>query len=418
VGGTSVNVTRIVVFCISAYIAAISGALMGMVLTVVTGASYDPLSSLTYFALVLIVAGGIPWYALIGGIGFSVLPVYITNANTGNYLQLLFGLGAITTALGLQAKMPARLHSSLDRLGRSKTRETPVRSSEVPVAPIDRPNGSLEVKELVVQFGGLVAVQGLSLEAKAGSITGLIGPNGSGKTTTLNACSGLVKPRDGNIHLADKIITGLSPARRAHRGLGRTFQAMELYDSLSVLENVKLGREAFQAGTGVLHQLMATPSQKSESISVAREALELCGIADLSSIQVGSLSTGHRRLVELARCLAGPFDILLLDEPSSGLDRSETVHFGEIVRHVVDTRGVGILLVEHDMSLVLEVCNDIFVMDAGSLIFHGTPDEVRRSPEVQSAYLGTEALVGSTATPDPGSGATTSEPRGGTGDHA
>jgi ABC-type branched-subunit amino acid transport system ATPase component len=175
--------------------------------------------------------------------------------------------------------------------------------------------------------------------------------------------------------------------------LGRTFQVVELCDSLTVVQNVMLGREASLAGVGVRSQVLSSPSQRRDIEAAASEAIELCGIADLADQQAGALSTGQRRLVELARCLAGPFDVLLLDEPSSGLDSGETARFGDIVVQVVQDRGVGILLVEHDMDLVMRVCSEIYVLDFGELIFAGSPDEVAASPIVRAAYLGDEGVM-------------------------
>ena len=166
---------------------------------------------------------------------------------------------------------------------------------------------------------------------------------------------------------------------------------MELYDSLTVVQNVALGREASLAGAGVRSHLVGKHHDRLRVDGDVADALALCGIEDLAEEQAGSLSTGQRRVVELARCVAGPFGFLLLDEPSSGLDREETRQFGEILGRLVAERGTGILLVEHDMALVMSVCQKIFVMDFGTLIFTGTPEEVRSSEVVRGAYLGTES---------------------------
>jgi ABC-type branched-subunit amino acid transport system ATPase component len=163
---------------------------------------------------------------------------------------------------------------------------------------------------------------------------------------------------------------------------------MELFDSLTVRENVALGAEGSHAGTNALSHLMSAPRTSSRIDAITEELLTQCDLSALSDHPVGLLSTGHRRLVELARCLAGPFHILLLDEPSSGLDRAETARFGQILQQVVDTRGVGILLVEHDMVLVSEVCDYIYVLDFGKPICAGIAAEVLSSPLVQAAYLG------------------------------
>jgi ABC-type branched-subunit amino acid transport system ATPase component len=248
----------------------------------------------------------------------------------------------------------------------------------------------LQVEGITIRFGGLTAVDGVSLEAPLARITGLIGPNGAGKTTTFNACSGLVRPTAGRVRLHGEDVTDLPPQARAQRKLGRTFQRMELYDSLSVRSNVELGREAGLAGSQPLRHLRGRRGDRALVREVADRALETCGIADLADRRPADLSTGQRRLVELARCLAGDFDVLLLDEPSSGLDRRETERFGDVLLETVRERGVGILIVEHDMELVMRVCDYLYVIDFGKPVFDGTPQETAVSPVVRAAYLGSE----------------------------
>jgi ABC-type branched-subunit amino acid transport system ATPase component len=176
-------------------------------------------------------------------------------------------------------------------------------------------------------------------------------------------------------------------------GLGRTFQRMQLFDSLSVAQNVALGYEARVAGVNPLWQVVSTPRQRAATRKAAAEAINLCGLADVRDVPAGALSTGRRRLVELARCIAGDFDMLLLDEPSSGLDTAETERFAEILESLCRDRGVGMLLVEHDLGLVMRVSSQVYVLDFGELIFHGTPAEVMASPVVQAAYLGDSTLM-------------------------
>ncbi|MGW6522877.1 ABC transporter ATP-binding protein [Streptomyces sp. NPDC054962] len=248
----------------------------------------------------------------------------------------------------------------------------------------------LKVTNLQVRFGGVIAVDGVSLTVPTGSITGLIGPNGAGKTTTFNAISGLLRPSSGRMALAGRALGRRGAAARARQGLGRTFQKMELFDSLRVAENVRLGREGSYAGSNPLSHFLPARGQQEQTHRAAAEAMRLCGIEELADEVAGSLSTGQRRLVELARCLASPSRIMLLDEPSSGLDRAQTVRFGAILRKVVQERGLGILLVEHDMSLVTKVCDYIYVLDFGKPIFEGTAQEVMSSPAVRAAYLGDE----------------------------
>jgi ABC-type branched-subunit amino acid transport system ATPase component len=233
-----------------------------------------------------------------------------------------------------------------------------------------------------------LAVDGVTIHAPEGKVTGLIGPNGAGKTTTFNAVNGLNKPSKGAVFVAGTDVSRRGVAYRAQQGLGRTFQKMELFDTLTVRDNVEAGAEAAMAGSNPITQFASKPGQRAQVRAAAQAAMELCELTELSTTPAMSLSTGQRRLVELARCLAGPFGLLLLDEPSSGLDRTETARFGEILKKVVAERGVGILLVEHDMSLVLDICQDIYVLDFGELIFQGTPQQVTASPIVKAAYLG------------------------------
>ena len=172
---------------------------------------------------------------------------------------------------------------------------------------------------------------------------------------------------------------------------GRTFQRMELFDSLSVRENVSLGREAGLAGLNPWRHVSPKRRDRADIEDAVNEAIELCGLEEIASRRVGSISTGQRRLVELASTIAGRFRILLLDEPSSGLDANETRRFGDILRTVIARDGTGILLVEHDMSLVMDVCEFLHVIDFGELIFRGTVEEVVASDVVRAAYLGTAA---------------------------
>jgi ABC-type branched-subunit amino acid transport system ATPase component len=247
---------------------------------------------------------------------------------------------------------------------------------------------SLAVSDVTVRFGGLTALNSVNLMVRPGALTGLIGPNGAGKTTLFNVCSGLIRSDSGSVRIAGRDVTRLGPSARAQLGLGRTFQKMELYDRLSVAENVLVGIEARVAGGHPLALLWQSRSVRTRLRSSAEEALELCGISRLRDRPAGVLSTGQRRLVELARALAGGFSFLLLDEPSSGLDRPETESFGEILRLVVSEHGTGMLLVEHDMSLVRAVCDFTYVLEFGTMIVAGVTPEVLDSPEVRAAYLG------------------------------
>ncbi|MET0579295.1 MAG: branched-chain amino acid ABC transporter permease/ATP-binding protein [Ilumatobacteraceae bacterium] len=399
--GLSINVTRVIVFCIGAYMAAVAGALHGAMLNFAGGEStfYSSFNSILLLAVLALAPFRVPWYAIFAGLT-QIIPGYVGGTNTPYVLTVIFGLSAVLVAMeGGPQTMPVKLQRFFESKFGTAQEETRVgehagelRTSlrrPVPDVPAGAVPG-LVVTELSVRFGGLIAVNDVSLAAPMGRITGLMGPNGAGKTTTFNSCSGLNKPTTGTVRLHGRDVSGLSPNARARAGLGRTFQIMELCESLTVADNVALGRESSQAGANVLSQLAAPRSEIRVRDLAATEALELCGIAHLADQQAGALSTGQRRLVELARCLAGPFDILLLDEPSSGLDRDETERFGTLLKRVVAERGCGVLLVEHDVSLIMDVCEYIYVLDFGRLIFEGTPSEVSASPDVQAAYLGSE----------------------------
>jgi len=251
-------------------------------------------------------------------------------------------------------------------------------------------SAGLEITDLSVRYGGHLALDNVSLNAPIGRLTGLIGPNGAGKTTTFNACSGLLRPSSGRVSLKGADVTRCGTPARARRGLGRTFQRMELFTSMTVAENVALGREARLAGSHPLWQQVSTPRRKAATRAATVEALEVFGIVDLADQTVGLLSTGQRRLVELARVYAGGFDMLLLDEPSSGLDHAESEKLGAILRGLVERGDIGILLVEHDMAMVMSICDYLYVLDFGALIFEGTAAEAQASPVVRAAYLGSE----------------------------
>jgi ABC-type branched-subunit amino acid transport system ATPase component len=259
-----------------------------------------------------------------------------------------------------------------------------VRPVEEGVAP------DLVVEGLTVRFGGLVAVDSVSLRARAGVITGLIGPNGAGKTTFFNACTGVIAPSAGTVRLGSRSLDRHSTAWRARHGLGRTFQRMELFDTMTVAENVMLGREIRLAGQHWRHRLVSSREGRDLCREQADDALTRCGIAGLAATTVGDLSTGHRRLVELARVMAGGFRFLLLDEPSSGLDIHETEAFGSILSSIVERDGIGILLVEHDMALVRSVCASISVLDFGRLVYEGSAEEALSADIVRAVYLGSE----------------------------
>jgi ABC-type branched-subunit amino acid transport system ATPase component/branched-subunit amino acid ABC-type transport system permease component len=389
--GNSVRVTRVMVFCISAFMAAVGGALAGVASSTISADSYQPIQSLTYFALIIIVVGGEPWDAMLAAAGLFLIPSYVSGSKVNEVLQLVFGASAILYAVtpASMRALPTPVTNFVDRtFGRFKLPVPGFMRREAEPPPKLAMDGGLRAEGIEVRFGGLLAVDGVTIHAPEGHVTGLIGPNGAGKTTTFNAINGLNKPNKGSVFVAGTNVSRRPVSFRAQKGLGRTFQKMELFDTLTVRENVEAGAEAAMAGFNPITQFASRPGQRAQVRAAAQSAIDLCELSDLADTPAMSLSTGQRRLVELARCLAGPFGMLLLDEPSSGLDRTETARFGEILKKVVAERGVGILLVEHDMSLVLDICENVYVLDFGELIFEGTPQQITESPVVRAAYLG------------------------------
>ncbi len=238
---------------------------------------------------------------------------------------------------------------------------------------------ALAAEDITVRFGGLVAVNDASLEVAAGSVTSLIGPNGAGKTTLFNAITGLLTPNGGRVILDDRDVSKLPSHKRARRGMARTFQRLELFSALSVRENVLVAAEV-RGGWA---------RERAEQQSVD-EIIDRVGLANERNARVDQLPTGKARLVELARSLATQPKVLLLDEPASGLDDTESQNFGRILRELA-AGGVAVLLVEHDVHLVMGVSDLIHVLDFGRILSVGTPDQIRQDEAVLSAYLGTKS---------------------------
>ncbi len=283
--GATTNVMKVLVFCITAGLAAIAGALLASLYDYGLGTNYSSFSSLTMVAIVVLIVMGDPWYAIVAGIAFEVIPGYINLGNINYYESMLFGLSAATFAVQVNRvpSVPLGLRRVIDRWG-GRAPETVLAEGELEElvsdaaaeekqsARADREmarrvaagvpdKAGLAVRELSVQFGGVRAVDNVSLDAPMARITGLVGPNGAGKTTTFNACSGLLKPTAGKVLLHDRDVTGMGPAGRSRFGLGRTFQKAELFNSLSVRENVVLGREAAMAGANPITQLVGETSR-------------------------------------------------------------------------------------------------------------------------------------------------------------
>ena len=248
----------------------------------------------------------------------------------------------------------------------------------------------LEVKNLSIQFGGLRAVDGLNMTIRRGQLYGLIGPNGAGKTTVFNMLTGVYKPTAGTILLDGENITGKPAIAINKAGIARTFQNIRLFKELSVIDNIKVGlHESMKYNLG--SSLIRLPNYWKEEKRCTERAFELLDIfhmADLADAQAGSLPYGAQRRLEIMRALATSPKLLLLDEPAAGMNPSETAELTETIRRIRDEFNIAVLLIEHDMSLVMGICEGIAVLNFGRIIAKGTPDEIRNNPQVIEAYLG------------------------------
>ena len=251
------------------------------------------------------------------------------------------------------------------------------------------PAALLSARGISVRFGGLQALDEVDLDVPAGQITGLIGPNGAGKTTMFNVLCGLIAPTSGHVALSGTDITKWAPHRRGRAGMARTFQRLELFTRMDVEDNLVAAWESAHPGA-------IFGRGRIERRQRVAEVMEVLGLRPVARRLAGDLPTGLGRMVELGRALCTDPRVLLLDEPSSGLDLAETNRFSEVVRASIGRRGQGepaVLLVEHDMSLVMQICHNITVLDFGRKIAEGAPAEIRNSETVRAAYLGDSVVA-------------------------
>lgn len=247
----------------------------------------------------------------------------------------------------------------------------------------------LRLKGVTKMFGGHTALEDISLLVNPDSITGIIGPNGAGKTTLFNIVSGLYTQTSGEVYLGDHNISFFAPEKLARLGLVRTFQNVELFGQMTVLENAMVGLHT-RSHSGIFSCAFRLPGQIREEKSIKEKGLhwlEFTGLADQANSTAGSLPFGKGRLLEIARALAVEPRLILMDEPAAGLNSRETVELAHLIRRIKDL-GITVVLVEHDMELVMDICEAIFVLNLGKKLAYGTPREIQENPLVISAYLG------------------------------
>ena len=376
--------SKTVAFVVAAAIASLGGVLLAFQNDTVTYDLFDILNSLN---LVI--------FTLIGGVGYILGPLFgALISPSGIFTYIFFGHNSVQRWLitiggfGLILSLifnPDGQMEQLEALWRKIWRwGGPTKEDRVGAPLPARPKAVLEVRGLTVGYGAVIAVQDLNLTIAPGCIVGLIGPNGAGKTTAIDAISGFVKPRVGNISLGGKDLSASSPHARAKAGVGRTFQTVEPFDDLTVAENLAVMLEPvrwWHWATDLFHRRkVALPAS-------VREQARALGLQDLD-VEPDALSQGQRRLLGVIRAISAGPAVLLLDEPAAGLNRAETEHLGQVLRQIATESGIGMLLVEHDLSIVTAICDQMVAIDFGQTIFDGSVTDAVNDAAIRSAYLG------------------------------
>ncbi len=256
---------------------------------------------------------------------------------------------------------------------------------------VDRPTPLLDAREVSIRFGGVSALKEVSVSVAAGEAVGLVGPNGAGKTTLFNCMCGQLRPNHGTVSFDGKVIDDLPAHMRARLGIRRTFQRVEVFPELSVRDHMIVAERARRGDGRLWKDLLNMAKPRPDELDGVEKVLDLVGLTELADVPVAALSLGHCRLVELGRALCGEPRLLMADEPSSGLDITETAALATVLREVQRNQGMTVLLVEHDMEMVRAAVDRVVVLDVGEIIAEGTFETVVANPEVRRAYLGRTA---------------------------
>ena len=391
--GVSTLRYKIIIFLIAALLASLSGWLFAHFQRTVNPSPFGLKMGIEYLFMTVVGGVGYVWGAITGALLTKLLedqlqvllPQWL--GTSGSYEVIVFGI-----VLVLMLKfLPDGLWSFVDkRLPRAPRKEDWAAAPDLPArAKPAQGELVLDVQAIRKEFGGLVAVRDISFQIRAGQIVGLIGPNGAGKSTTFNLITGVLSLTSGDVVFRGQKIGGLRSREIAARGMSRTFQHVKMIPDMTVLENVALGAH-LRGGKGVVSAMAGfNRDEEKQLFREAQRQLERIGMGAFLHEQAGNLAMGPQRLMEIARALCSDPALLLLDEPAAGLRHQEKLALGGVLRQL-RAEGMSILLVEHDMDLVMDICDHLVVMEFGTFLTEGTPEQVQQSPEVRAAYLGTE----------------------------
>jgi len=387
--GISVFSVKLYAFGLASGIAAVGGILTGFQVPVITYSSFNVFNSINSIG-----------HAVIGGLGFVLAAVagapnasggigtrIIDLIHIGKWDQLIGGMILLVILIGNQDGVAAVIsHQLRPRMLKLKLANAPKQRPALAEPSLEHVTpASLKVTGLTVRFGTVTAVQDASFEVHPGEVVGLIGPNGAGKTTVIDAVTGFVAPTSGTLELGGNEIGSWGASRRARAGLRRSFQSLELFEDISVEDNIRAGEDTASVISWLTDLFWPREPQLSPTAVAAVKEFDLeQALGQLP----GELPYGRRRLVGIARSVASGPSVIMLDEPAAGLDEAESRELAHLIRRLADDRKMGVLLVEHDVGLVMSTCDRIVVIEFGRVIATGTPDEIRANPLVQKAYLG------------------------------